>query len=64
MSVPRKRMTATAEVETAEAERGKSACSKYATNGCVRRSVAIPVTNTAMHALTSRIDSASDFIAK
>ena len=62
MSVPRKRMTATAEVETAEAERGKPACSKYATNGCVRRSGPSPVRNAATHELTSRIDKASDLI--
>ena len=56
MSVPIKRMTGTMAVETAEAERGKPACSKYATNGCVSRSVASPVRNTATHELTSRIE--------
>ena len=56
MSVPIKRMTGTMAVETAEAEQGKPACSKYATNGCVSRSVASPVRNTATHELTSRIE--------
>ena len=62
MSVLIKRMTGTMAVETAEAERGKPACSKYATNGCVRRSGPSPVRNAATHELTSRIDKVSDVI--
>eukprot|EP00964_Phaeocystis_antarctica_P025541 scaffold14370_cov72-Phaeocystis_antarctica.AAC.1 len=44
------------------AERGKPACSKYATNGCVRRSGPSPVRNAATHELTSSIDKTSGFI--
>ena len=62
MSVLIKRMTGTMVVETAAAERGKPACSKYATNGCVRRSGPSPVRNAATHELTSSIDKTSGFI--
>ena len=57
MSVPIKRMAAVAEVETADAARGKPAFSKCATNGCVSRSVAIPVRNTDMHEFMIMMDS-------